>query len=90
MHMGAVVVGSVDLYSRSKKFLNPNQISLGLSMASRAATKAVHYATESANDPVSTEHSMAPALRREVHQATGMIQAQLNTTGAEAFARLRH
>ena len=58
-------------------------------MASSAATKAVHFATESANDPVSTEHSMAPALRREVHQATGMIQAQLDTTATEAFARLR-
>ena len=32
---------------------------------------------------------MAPALRREVHQATGMIIAQLDATPTEAFSRLR-
>ena len=89
MSMGTVVVGSVDLYSVRTKLLNPNQISLGLSLAGRAASAAAHFATDSANDPDSTEHTMAPALRREVHQATGMIQAQLDATATEAFARLR-
>ena len=89
MYMGTVVVGAVDLYSFSTKFLTQAQISLGLSMASRAASAAVHRATDSANEHDSTEHTMAPALRREVHQATGMIQAQLDATATEAFARLR-
>jgi len=89
MRMGAAVVGSVDLYSRTRYHLDPHQVSLGLSMASRAAPTAVHHATESANDPISAEHTMAPALRREVHQATGMIQAQLDVSATEAFARLR-
>jgi AmiR/NasT family two-component response regulator len=32
---------------------------------------------------------MAPAMRREVHQATGMVQAQLEVSATEAFSRLR-
>lgn len=89
MLMGAVVVGSVDLYCLSKQRLDPHQVSLGLSLASRAATTAVRLAMASADSDVSTEQSMAPALRREVHQATGMIQAQLGASATEAFARLR-
>lgn len=89
MTMGAVVVGAVDLYSNRVRHLDTHQVSLASSMASRIAASAVHRATQSANDPNSTEHGMAPALRREVHQATGMIQAQLDSNATEAFARLR-
>ena len=32
---------------------------------------------------------MAPALRREVHQATGMIISQLDISATAAFARLQ-
>jgi hypothetical protein len=58
-------------------------------MANQAAAPAVRYAVLSAANPLSTEHEMAPALRREVHQATGMVQAQLDVSATEAFARLR-
>jgi len=43
----------------------------------------------SATDPASEESPMAPALRREVHQATGMIIAQLDVSATAAFARLK-
>jgi AmiR/NasT family two-component response regulator len=58
-------------------------------MAGRSAAPAVRLAMRSAEDPFSEEHEKAPALRREVHQATGMIQAQLNINATEAFTRLR-
>ena len=32
---------------------------------------------------------MAPASRREIHQATGMVLVQLDTTATIAFARLQ-
>lgn len=87
--MGAVNVGAVDLYSSTARRLDAHHVSLASAMASRLAATAVRSATQSADDPVSTENGMAPALRREVHQATGMIQAQLDVTATEAFARLR-
>jgi hypothetical protein len=89
MTMGAVVVGAVDLYCDRVQILDARQIALGRSMASRSAIGAVRQATLSANSDTSSEHHMGPALRREVHQATGMIQAQLGTTATVAFARLR-
>jgi hypothetical protein len=87
---GAATVGVVDLYSSSSpRRLDTHQVSLAESTASRMAAAVVHAATASANDPNSIEHPMAPAMRREVHQATGMIQAQLDTTATNAFSRLR-
>jgi GAF domain/ANTAR domain len=87
--IGAATVGVVDLYSSTPRRLDAHQVSLAESTASRMAAAVVHTATASANDPNSVEHPMAPALRREVHQATGMIQAQLDTTATDAFTRLR-
>jgi hypothetical protein len=89
MIMGAAIVGVVDLYRTKPGVLNAELVSRATSMASRVAGAAVHQATQSANSEESEEREMAPALRREVHQATGMILAQLNITATEAFSRLR-
>jgi hypothetical protein len=89
MKMGAVSVGVVDLYTASVRHLDKHQISLAISMAGRAAAPSVRYAMHSAQQPSGAEHSMAPALRREVHQATGMLQNQLDVSATEAFTRLR-
>lgn len=89
MKMGAVSVGVVDLYSAVPRRLDEHQIALAASMANRTAAPAARHATNSANSPLTSEHELAPALRREVHQATGMVQAQLDVSATEAFARLR-
>jgi hypothetical protein len=89
MTMGAVRVGVVDLYSDRPRHLDAHQVSLATSMAGRAAGPAVRQAVRSAQDPFSREHERAPALRREVHQATGMIQVQLDVDATDAFIRLR-
>ena len=53
-------------------------------------TRAVRQAVTSAEaDSPGPEPTSAPALRREVHQATGMILAQLDISATEAFIRLR-
>ena len=87
MTIGAVRIGVVDLYCDSPRRLDAHQVSLAASMAGRTAGPAVRQAMRSTNDPFSDE--TAPALRREVHQATGMIGAQLQVTVSEAFTRLR-
>jgi AmiR/NasT family two-component response regulator len=48
---------------------------------------AAHDLAGSREDVTDTRH--APELRRDVHQATGMISGQLDVTMTEAFARLR-
>jgi hypothetical protein len=89
MTMGAVRIGVVDLYCDSPRRLDTHQVSLAASMAGRAAGPAVRQAMRSTKEPSSDEYEKAPALRREVHQATGMIGAQLQITVSEAFTRLR-
>ena len=89
MTMGAATIGVVDLYCDAPRELDPHQVSVGMSMAGRFAVLAAREAMRSANDPDANEHELAPSIRREVHQATGMIQAQLNVTTTDAFARLR-
>jgi hypothetical protein len=89
MTMGAVRIGVVDLYCERPRRLDAHLVSLAASMASRSAAPAVRQAMRLAEDPFSEEHEKAPALRREVHQATGMIGAQLDITVSEAFTRLR-
>jgi hypothetical protein len=89
MTMGAVRIGVVDLYCDSPRRLDAHQVSLAASMAGRSTAPAVRQAMRSAEDPFSPENENAPALRREVHQATGMIGAQLDVTVTEAFTRLR-
>ena len=89
MKLGAAVVGVVDLYCLSPQSFNAQQTSLATSMADRTAAAAVNRATRSANDHVVRDNETTPALRREVHQATGIIQVQLDTNATEAFTRLR-
>jgi hypothetical protein len=38
---------------------------------------------------VTRESALMPALRREVHQATGMILVQLDTSATVAYSRLQ-
>ena len=40
-------------------------------------------------DQAAVESAAAPALRREVHQATGIVLVQLDTTATVAYARLQ-
>jgi hypothetical protein len=89
MTIGAATIGVVDLYCTTPRRLDAHQVSLASSMAGRYAGPAAREAMRTADDPASPENVTTPLMRREVHQATGMIQAQLDTTATAAFAHLR-
>ncbi len=87
--MGAVQLGVVDLYRDTAGGLDRDTVRHALYLARTAAARSVGAAMRSAEQPDSPEVKRAPALRREVHQATGMILIQLDTTATDAFAVLR-
>jgi GAF domain-containing protein len=89
LRMGAVTVGVASLYRDKPGALNEDQQTTALAIASAIASTAVHRAMASATEDAATETAARPALRREVHQATGMILVQLDTTATIAYSRLQ-
>jgi hypothetical protein len=86
--MGAVTVGVVDLYRSTPGALRDDEVSAGLSLAEEISEQALLQAIASASVS-GAESAMTPAMRREIHQATGMILIQLNVSATEAFTRLQ-
>jgi GAF domain-containing protein len=89
INMGAVTLGAATLYRDKPGELNTDQQTSALAIASAIASTAVQHAISSAGDDAPDESVEMPALRREVHQATGMILVQLDTTATIAFSRLQ-
>ncbi|MBC7595359.1 MAG: GAF and ANTAR domain-containing protein [Kineosporiaceae bacterium] len=89
IQMGAVTVGVATLYSDRPLTLDHHQQATALAIASAIAGGAVQQAMVSAIDEVAVESAAAPVLRREVHQATGIVLVQLDTTATVAYARLQ-
>jgi GAF domain-containing protein len=83
-----VTVGVVDLYRTTPGGLGDNGVATALSLAERIAGPALRAAFRSAEDE-RPPGATVPAMRREVHQAIGMILVQLDTDAAEALSRLR-
>ncbi|HWD63068.1 MAG TPA: ANTAR domain-containing protein [Humibacter sp.] len=85
--VGAVVVGAIDLYRRAPGALDYGAIETAEALVrgmTPAAARLAMLSADGAEDP-----SGAPAMRREVHQAVGMIIVQLDVSATDAFARLR-
>lgn len=89
MFLGAVTVGVVGLASPRVVTLGPSEIATAIRLTSKVTRGAVMRALHEADEERPPEGLSNPAMRREVHQATGMILAQLNVSATEAFARLR-
>lgn len=89
IQIGAVIVGVATLYRDTPPMLDDQQQATALKAASAIATGAVQQARMSAIDDVAVQPSEAPAFRREVHQPTGIVLVQLNTTATIAYARLQ-
>ncbi|MCU1576228.1 MAG: antitermination regulator [Leifsonia sp.] len=87
--MGAVTIGVVDLYRSTPGPLKPGAVATARSLAGWVAGPAARYAIQSAGAEIPAEMQIAPELRREVHQATGMVLVQLDTNATDAFFRLR-
>lgn len=87
--IGAATVGVVDMYRLTPGGLDSRTISMALALASSAAVPALRLAAQSAKvDAPDAEH-VAPEMRREVHQATGIVLVQLGITATEAFSHLQ-
>ncbi len=101
--LGSATVGAVGLYRRTPGVLSHEELRIALRLTRTVAGPAVRTALQlAANDRAGGndqtvdsrqdddfETRQAPELRREVHQATGMVSAQLDVTMTESFARLR-
>lgn len=87
--MGAVRLGVVDLYRTEAGGLDRDTRRRAIVLARMVAARAVSDAVRTADHPDAVPEQASAALRREVHQATGMILIQLNTTATDAFALLR-
>ncbi|WP_139417792.1 GAF and ANTAR domain-containing protein [Agromyces laixinhei] len=89
MFMGAVTVGVVDMYRSTPGGLDARAIATARTLAASTAGAALRLAARSASEDSVARGALTPEMRREVHQATGMILAQLQVTATEAFSRLQ-
>jgi len=86
--VGPLTVGSVDIYSMVASTLHPLEVANVTSLSAIAARQVLRRAQE---DAESSDEQMpgGPYSRREVHQASGMVAAQLNITVDDALVVLR-
>jgi len=87
LFVGSLDLGAVDLYSSSVKPLESGQVTDATQLASLAAWQVLRRIL--ADNAVDDLDTPAPYSRREVHQATGMILAQLDISAADAALLLR-
>lgn len=87
--MGAVSVGAVSLHRSTPGDMVDRDLIFAAEMAVAVTGLAVNLALRSANGDAAPESPLSPAMRREVHQATGMMVVQLETTATNAYSRLQ-
>lgn len=87
--VGSATVGVAGLYRSTPGDLPSDALATAITLARAATVPAVREAMQRASEDIEPEDGSGPGLRREVHQATGMVSAQLDVTTTEAFARLR-
>lgn len=90
MCLGAAAVGVVTLFRDYAIALTGAELQFAAGLVNRTTPHAVALAltaAASATEPVG-DYSV-PLMRREVHQATGILIVQLDVTATEAFLRLR-
>ena len=90
MVLGAATVGVVSLYCTRAGQLEPGDEQHARRLVDQVTSRAVRHALRTATDDSEPADEIStPAMRREVHQATGMIFAQLGLSATDAFIRLR-
>lgn len=88
LFVGSLDIGAVDLYSTSDRPLEKSQVTDATHLASLAAWQVLRRILAD-NDLDSDLDTPSTLGRREVHQATGMILAQLDISAADAALLLR-
>ena len=89
LQWGVVNLGVLDLYRRTPGGLSPEQSRDALSAADIAALMMLGVRTEPGDDDGDGWFDPAVNSRAEVHQATGMVLAQLDVSVEVALARMR-
>jgi hypothetical protein len=89
--VGSLAVGTVDLYAADSRTLTDEQVGHGRSLAALAAQQLLRRQLAAAGDPLGEhdrEHD-GGLSRRVVHQATGMVLAQLDVSPSDALLVIR-
>jgi hypothetical protein len=81
--VGSLRFGAVDLFAKTRLTLSPQQTRQASAMARVIGRHLLRNAVDRAGDADSTEASRSS--RRVVHQATGIVLAQLEITAEEAL-----
>lgn len=89
LRVGAIRIGVLALYRDSPGDLSADEFGDGLVLADVAVQVVVGVQAGAAPDSLHELLAGQPAYWAEVHQATGMISAQLGVSLDEAFVRLR-
>ena len=87
LQWGAMNLGVLDLYRRAPGPLSADQLRDAHSAAEAAALMLLGLRTDPGDGGLVWDRSWSK--RAEIHQATGMIVAQLRISPTDAFARLR-
>jgi hypothetical protein len=87
LRIGAIRLGAIDLYRTSSGELDAGQLA-GALMAADAAALAL-LDLDPSGDVFADDQAARSTYHLEVHQATGMVQVQLDVTTDAAFALLR-
>jgi ANTAR domain-containing protein/GAF domain-containing protein len=87
LQWGAIDVGVLDLYRRAPGALSAAQMRDALSAADAATLILLGLRSDPGDDDQAWDRSWGN--RAEIHQATGMVVAQLGVSAADALARLR-
>lgn len=88
LRIGAISVGVIDLYRDRPGELSAPQLSAAL-MAADAAALALLYLDVDGEDAFSDDRISRSSYQMQVHQATGMVMAQVRVSIDQAFLLLR-
>lgn len=87
--IGAVCVGVATLYRRMAGKLDDEEFERAMSVARSVSGPGLRAAASLLKEEPFESSAGSVVMRRDVHQATGMILVQLNINATDAFARLR-
>jgi hypothetical protein len=85
LYIGSLDLGAVDLYSNEPRELKNTEVKRVSKLAELASWQVLRRIIGDDG----TEEDLSPLSRREVHQATGMVLAQLNISANDAMLLLR-
>lgn len=88
LRIGAITVGVLDLYSQSPGDLGSEELPAALMAADAAALALLHLDLD-ADTLFEDDFDTRSTYQLQVHQATGMVQVQMDTTTEVALLMLR-